>query len=233
MSFSALKNALKSAFLDQRSKTTDPEAAIDDLSQKMATAIDNFVDDAGGGTDTVFWNDVQNKPSTFPPSAHGHAISDVTGLQGALDGKSATGHTHTTTEVTEGSNLYYTTARVDTWWTTIKTLASTFTGLLTLDNVLIKRVYFTPITASFAGTYTADLSLANIFILTMTGNGVLDFSNAQVGAYQWIITTSGHTLTLAVGKFQGEFDVAGKVLISGIYDGSKMVITSIKNLTDI
>jgi hypothetical protein len=108
-----------------------------------------------------------------------------------------------------------------------------FTGLTTLDDVLIKRVYFTPITASFSGTYTSDLSLANIFILTMTDTGVLDFSNAQVGSYTWIITTSGHTLTLAVGKFQGEFDVAGKALISGIYDGSKMIITSIKDLTDI
>jgi hypothetical protein len=160
-------------------------------------------------------------------------LSNQTDLQTALNSKSDTSHTHTTTEVAEGTNLYYTESRVSTWWANIKTLASTFTGLITLDNVLIKRVYFTPIAASFSGTYTADLSLANIFILTMTGNGVLDFSNAQVGSYTWIITTGGNTLTLAVGKFQGEFDVSGKALISGIYDGSKMVITSIKNLTDI
>jgi hypothetical protein len=97
----------------------------------------------------------------------------------------------------------------------------------------LEKVSFTPVTASFSSTYTANLATANVFILTMTGNGVLDFSSPAVGSYTWIITTSGHTLTLAVGKFQGEFDVAGKALISGIYDGSKMIITSIKNLTDI
>ena len=33
------------------------------------------------------WGDITNKPPTFPPSAHSHAISDVTGLQDALDDK--------------------------------------------------------------------------------------------------------------------------------------------------
>jgi hypothetical protein len=46
----------------------------------------------GGGGGTVEWVDVQNKPSTFPPSAHTHPISDVTGLQLALDGKQSTGN---------------------------------------------------------------------------------------------------------------------------------------------
>lgn len=30
------------------------------------------------------WNDITDKPSTFPPSAHNHAITDVTGLEDAL-----------------------------------------------------------------------------------------------------------------------------------------------------
>jgi len=42
----------------------------------------------------IDWTDIVNKPSTYAPSAHGHAIADVTGLQTALDGKSATSHTH-------------------------------------------------------------------------------------------------------------------------------------------
>ena len=33
------------------------------------------------------WADISGKPSTFAPSAHSHAISEVTGLQGALDSK--------------------------------------------------------------------------------------------------------------------------------------------------
>lgn len=44
--------------------------------------------------DAVPWSDVTGKPTSFPPSAHGHAIADVSGLQSALDGKAATSHTH-------------------------------------------------------------------------------------------------------------------------------------------
>ena len=33
------------------------------------------------------WADISGKPSTFAPSAHSHAISEVTGLQGALNSK--------------------------------------------------------------------------------------------------------------------------------------------------
>ena len=33
------------------------------------------------------WADISGKPSTFAPSAHSHAISEVKGLQGALDSK--------------------------------------------------------------------------------------------------------------------------------------------------
>ena len=35
-----------------------------------------------------------------PPSAHAHPVSDVGGLQAALDGKAATSHTHSTAQVT-------------------------------------------------------------------------------------------------------------------------------------
>src|SRR5690606_37127797 len=60
----------------------------------------------GGGGGPVSWDDVEDKPSTFPPSPHSHEISDVTGLQAALDGKQAAGsyapatHTHTVSDVT-------------------------------------------------------------------------------------------------------------------------------------
>jgi hypothetical protein len=37
------------------------------------------------------WADVLNKPETFPPATHSHGISEVTGLQTALDGKQAAG----------------------------------------------------------------------------------------------------------------------------------------------
>ena len=48
------------------------------------------------GTGMVEWNNVLNKPSTFTPSSHKHAISDITSLQSALDGKASSTHNHDT-----------------------------------------------------------------------------------------------------------------------------------------
>jgi hypothetical protein len=62
--------------------------------------------DGGGGGGPVAWADITGKPTTFAPSAHIHAIADVTGLQTALDGKQAAGsyaalvHTHAQSEIT-------------------------------------------------------------------------------------------------------------------------------------
>lgn len=42
---------------------------------------------------------LSGKPATFPSDPHNHAISGVTGLQAALDGKAASGHSHAIGEV--------------------------------------------------------------------------------------------------------------------------------------
>ncbi len=42
----------------------------------------------------VAWSGVTGKPSTFTPSSHTHTISNITGLQSALDGKAASSHSH-------------------------------------------------------------------------------------------------------------------------------------------
>lgn len=55
------------------------------------TALENAISQ---GTGMVEWNNVLNKPSTFTPSSHSHAIANITGLQSALDGKAASNHNH-------------------------------------------------------------------------------------------------------------------------------------------
>ena len=49
---------------------------------------------------SITWAQLTNVPATFTPSGHTHAVADVTGLQTALDGKSATSHTHTFASLT-------------------------------------------------------------------------------------------------------------------------------------
>lgn len=63
---------------------------------------------SAASANAVAWDKVTGKPSTFTPSTHTHAIADVTGLQTALDGKAASGHTHTEfTKETHFSNGTY------------------------------------------------------------------------------------------------------------------------------
>jgi hypothetical protein len=50
----------------------------------------------GGVSD---WADIENKPTEFPPSAHNHAIANVTGLQDALDDRADADHTHEIADV--------------------------------------------------------------------------------------------------------------------------------------
>ena len=58
------------------------------------------MDEIGGGGGSVDWTAITSKPETFPPSTHSHGITDVTGLDTALLGKSNTGHSHSMTDVT-------------------------------------------------------------------------------------------------------------------------------------
>ena len=57
----------------------------------------------GGGSGSVAWSGVTGKPSTFPPEAHTHLVADVTGLQGALDGKALASHVHPATGISDST----------------------------------------------------------------------------------------------------------------------------------
>lgn len=71
-------------------------------SQNIGSQSVNYANSAGA----VAWGNVTGKPSTFTPSSHTHAISEVSGLQSALDGKQAAGsyaassHSHPISQVT-------------------------------------------------------------------------------------------------------------------------------------
>ena len=52
----------------------------------LASASVNYANSAG----SVAWSNITGKPSTFTPSAHTHAISDITNLETTLNGKQAT-----------------------------------------------------------------------------------------------------------------------------------------------
>lgn len=55
------------------------------MGRNLKALIDNITTQGGGTTpQNVDWQDIQNVPSTFPPTSHTHAINDVDGLQTQL-----------------------------------------------------------------------------------------------------------------------------------------------------
>lgn len=104
-----------------------PVALVDHL-----TAIDEAV----AGLGAPAWNDIADKPTAFPPSAHTHSGADVTGLSDALNGKANVGHTHSPADIIglpSGSDP----------WTYIK-LASDF-PTTSATAVIIPGLAFTPL----------------------------------------------------------------------------------------
>lgn len=63
----------------------------------------------GSGGTAVNWTTLTGKPTSFPPSSHTHPISEVSGLQSALNSKQAAGsyaaatHTHDASAITSGT----------------------------------------------------------------------------------------------------------------------------------
>jgi hypothetical protein len=101
---------LDTALLGKASAThTHP---LSDLTQSSATTgqVATFngsawvpQDPSGGGGGVSSYLDLTDVPATFPPEAHTHAISEVTNLQTALDGKAASSHTHAAADITSGT----------------------------------------------------------------------------------------------------------------------------------
>lgn len=61
-----------------------------DKGDGSVVSVNNIEPDQNGNVQlelTTSWNELEDKPTSFPPSAHNHPISQVTGLQSALDNK--------------------------------------------------------------------------------------------------------------------------------------------------
>ena len=66
-----------------------------------AERLNHMEDGIEDAASTATWGQVANRPSTFSPSNHDHPISEVTGLQSALDSKQATGDYATQGDVSD------------------------------------------------------------------------------------------------------------------------------------
>lgn len=115
--FATEREASQQAVLDATAQAERAEQAADDISagavadgavstpklqngavtkEKTSSGVQTSLDKA----DTSVQEGDPRLTNTRPPTAHSHAVADVTGLQGALDGKASTSHAHTEAQVT-------------------------------------------------------------------------------------------------------------------------------------
>jgi hypothetical protein len=117
-------------------------------------------------------------------------------------------------------------------------------------NSITNRTYFEKavnhypvVNATVTGTYTVDMSLSNVFNLTLTGNTTLDYSNQSEGSYILLVKqdgTGGRSLSFASGgKFIGATAVSigtasnAKSVIQLIHIGTQSIVTYQTNLINL
>ncbi|MFR9907313.1 hypothetical protein ACL1HI_14890, partial [Corynebacterium striatum] len=60
------------------------------------------------------WDEVKDKPESFPPGKHEHEIREVNGLTELLLDKSPRSHTHTLSQISDAPNTHTPSAVPDT-----------------------------------------------------------------------------------------------------------------------
>ena len=96
----------------EATKATQSEAVAGSDNKKYMTPLRTFQAVAAWIAQNLSWATLSGKPSTFPPAAHSHPTSEVTGLDTALAGKAAASHTHTLSQLTQSGA---TNTQVPTW----------------------------------------------------------------------------------------------------------------------
>lgn len=163
--------------------------------------------DSGAVTlpEKVTWANIEGKPSTFAPSSHTHAISQITNLQTTLDGKAAASHTHSYLPLSGG----------------------TISGRLLVNYNVGSS---TPaIAINFYDNYTiVDNSIAQIKMGTPKYDAYLGLSPAAKGYYgkvgyfmhigtdyEFLWATSNWTKRMALECSSGNLWVSGSVTATG------------------
>lgn len=72
--------------IDNLESTSTEDALSANMGRNLKALIDNIQTSSGGGgtATSIDWQNIQNKPSTFPPSAHTHEKTEINGLSDSL-----------------------------------------------------------------------------------------------------------------------------------------------------
>ncbi|WP_434221961.1 hypothetical protein [Limnospira platensis] len=175
------------------------------------------------------WSEVTSKPTTFTPSEHTHTIANVTGLQGALDGKEPTFTKNTafhknfgttTGTVTEGNDVRLSNARTPTSHTH-GNISNTGTIGSTANLPLITTTLGAVTTGTFGST-------ANTFCRGDDSRLSTNLSYTT-GAAQGTVTSStgtNATIPAATTSIAGLLTSADKSKLNGIAAGAQVNVAT-------
>lgn len=149
------------------------EGELAGLGYEAGKTLQSQASSIAWGLPTASWDAIADKPTTFTPSTHGHAMGDVSGLLTALNGKAASSHTHAIADVS--------------------LLQSTIEGINTAlgQRALDSNVMHLAGNETATGTKTLVDGLRTDSIRARTGN--LAFSDVN-GVARASITASGFSL---------------------------------------
>ncbi len=106
----------------------------------------------------VDWADITSKPTTFPVEGHTHAISDITGLQTALDGKlGVNANAVSASKLATARNI---SATGDATWSVSFDGSANASAALTLANSGVTAGTYGKVTVDAKGRVTAGAALA-------------------------------------------------------------------------
>lgn len=222
--------------------------SLNGLSGAVSLAVVGGSIAAAGNTITITvtpgatsWADLTGKPLTFPPSAHSHAIADVSGLQTALDGKQSAGsyaaasHTHTSSQITDFASAVASAAPVQSvaGRSGAVVLAKADVGLGSVDNTAdASKPLSTAQAAADAAVQAYAVQRGN-HTGTQLAATISDFATSAVAAVTWTTITgkpstfppSTHTHVVA--------DVTGlQVALDGKQASGSYVLTTDSRLSD-
>jgi hypothetical protein len=116
----------------------------------------------------------------------------------------------------------------------------TLTGALIVNKVTMDKAVFTSDiqTNSLSATYDLAITDKNMIIFSADSNVTLGFTGAEVGTYIFVIDPAGFAVDLAIGGvWQSQSGlqpvISGKTIMTGIFDGTDMIVVEINKILDI
>lgn len=160
--------------------------------------------------------------------------TSVTGPTGSQGIQGIQGITGATGSVGSSGLTYSSTTSYITTWTGATALG---TSSILIQNNDIAQYQGVIVTATVSGGIQQSLTGSHQYVYNLSGNATFSYTNPKVATYNFLVNAGTNTFTLVSGFFKTEGATAlgytGSFVMSGMYDGSRMWISTVKNYTNL